>query len=179
MNDNFNCDTSFKFWHKQSMQERIISGIARACVSAGVHPNLITITGFALGLVAVYIVNFIGGKWSAVAVVLYYLNRVLDGVDGCVARKSGKTSSFGNMLDKFCDVTVTLLMYAAALYSCNANWHFLLILIFVFRVARAAQPSVKIEYVSILANDELWWTAEFICVNFMCQAFSALSCRMG
>ena len=71
----------------------------------GASANLLSLTGLATGLIAVPLLAF-GHYGPALGVIL--LNRLLDGLDGAVARHSRPTA-FGGYLDIVCD----MVFYAA------------------------------------------------------------------
>lgn len=66
----------------------------------GLHPNILTISGVAVFGIAGYIT--IIGYWK-VAVVIGIVGACLDALDGVVARKFNKMSTFGAILDSTCD----------------------------------------------------------------------------
>ncbi len=79
----------------------ITSIITKGLTKTFIRPNHITLLGFACGLVAVYMVtqsNFL------LALMFFGFNRILDGLDGALARLLG-TPSTGGMLDIICDFT--------------------------------------------------------------------------
>lgn len=96
----------------------------------GVTANAVSVTGLAIGLSAVPLLAF--GHYGA-ALLVILLNRLLDGLDGAVARHGPRLTAFGGYLDIFCDMA----FYAAvplgfALASPeNAVWAALLLASFV------------------------------------------------
>ncbi len=91
----------------------------------GLTANQATLAGFAVGLLAVPLLAY--GNYSA-ALIVILLNRLLDGLDGVIARRTRPTA-FGGYLDIVCDMA----FYAAvplgfALASAdNAVWAALLL----------------------------------------------------
>ncbi len=73
-----------------------------ALADAGVAPLALTASGFAAGLAACVAVT--RHAWAA-ALVLWLVNRLLDGLDGPTARRSGATD-LGGFLDIVADFTV-------------------------------------------------------------------------
>lgn len=71
-----------------------------------VHPDQITLVGFIIGLLAVPLLAM--QYWTA-ALIMILLNRILDGVDGALARYQEKSSDAGGYLD----ICVDFLFYAA------------------------------------------------------------------
>jgi phosphatidylglycerophosphate synthase len=86
------------------LQRRLLAPVARALVARGVAADQITLTGFALGVLAVPAL-WLGG--FGLALVLLGLNRVLDGLDGAVARIAGPTDR-----GAFLDIALDFLFYA-------------------------------------------------------------------
>lgn len=66
-------------------------------------PNSLTVLAFVAGL-ACAAAAFYGAGWWVLA--LWLLNRLLDGLDGAVARARGKQSDFGGYLDILLDFAV-------------------------------------------------------------------------
>lgn len=68
--------------------------------------NAVSVTGLAIGLAAVPLLAF--GHYGA-ALLLILLNRLMDGLDGAVARHGQRQTAFGGYLDIVCD----MVFYAA------------------------------------------------------------------
>jgi len=106
-----------------------LDAIARVVARGGVSANQLTLAGLAVGLVSVPLLAS-GRFLEALAIIL--INRLLDGLDGAVARVRGATG-FGGYLDIVCD----MVFYAAvpvgfALYSpANGLWATLLLASFI------------------------------------------------
>lgn len=79
---------------------------ARALARIGATGNALTVAGLVAGLGAAAAV--LGDHYGA-ALVLVLLNRLLDGLDGPVARAAGETSDLGGFLD----ITFDFVFYAA------------------------------------------------------------------
>ncbi|MCK5273955.1 MAG: CDP-alcohol phosphatidyltransferase family protein, partial [Alphaproteobacteria bacterium] len=71
----------------------------RMLADAGVSANAVTLSGFAVGLVAI---PAIGTGHYLVGLALLLANRLSDGLDGAVARVRGPTD-LGGYLDIVCD----------------------------------------------------------------------------
>jgi phosphatidylglycerophosphate synthase len=71
----------------------------RALASRGLPANAVTLAGFVLGLATL---PALAAGLYAVALLLILANRLLDGVDGAVARAAGATD-LGGFLDIVCD----------------------------------------------------------------------------
>ncbi len=71
----------------------------RRLAHTGISADAVTLSGFAIGLVAV---PLLAGEHYAAALSLILVNRLFDGVDGAIARVRGPTD-FGGYLDILCD----------------------------------------------------------------------------
>ncbi|MDX6022546.1 CDP-alcohol phosphatidyltransferase family protein [Scandinavium sp. V105_16] len=70
----------------------------------GISPDGITLVGFAIGVLAL---PFLALGWYIPALVAIVLNRLLDGLDGALARRRGLTDAGG-----FLDIALDFLFYA-------------------------------------------------------------------
>ena len=70
----------------------------------GISPDGITLIGFAIGVLAL---PFLALGWYLAALVAIVLNRLLDGLDGALARRRGLTDAGG-----FLDIALDFLFYA-------------------------------------------------------------------
>lgn len=106
-----------------------LDAVANVVARSGVKANQLTVAGLAIGLMSVPLIA--GGRFLE-ALVVILINRLLDGLDGAVARIRGATG-FGGYLDIVCD----MVFYAAvpvgfALYSpANGLWATLLLASFI------------------------------------------------
>jgi phosphatidylglycerophosphate synthase len=77
-----------------------------------IHPNVLTLFAFGLGLVAAgyHLTGTASGL--AVAAVLFYVAFSIDAIDGALARLSGKTSATGAWLDTVTDFVRSLVLAA-------------------------------------------------------------------
>ena len=71
-----------------------------------IHPNVITTIGFAIGIAGI-VVLFLG--YNIIAFAIWILNRIFDGLDGMVARQSGKQTDFGG----YYDIIIDFIIYAS------------------------------------------------------------------
>jgi len=95
----------------------------------GVSANGLTLSGLAVGLVAVPLLAW-GHYAAALAAIL--LNRLIDGLDGAVARHT-RTTAFGGYLDIFCDMVfyAAIPLGFALAEPANAVWAALLLASFI------------------------------------------------
>ncbi|MBI3790639.1 MAG: CDP-alcohol phosphatidyltransferase family protein [Gemmatimonadetes bacterium] len=84
----------------------MVGGPVRALARAGVTPNQVTVAACALGVGAGVLV---GAHHPRLALVAWLASRVLDGVDGVLARETGRGTPFGGVLD----LTLDMLAYGA------------------------------------------------------------------
>ncbi|AWB48830.1 hypothetical protein HYN69_10200 [Gemmobacter aquarius] len=77
-----------------------LNTVGARLAALGVGANGVTLAGLAVGLAGAWIIAAAGPWWAALGLVI--ASRVLDGLDGAVARVQGKTD-FGGYLDIVCD----------------------------------------------------------------------------
>ena len=100
------------------LQRQVLRPIALRLVSLGVRADQVTITGFILGIVALPMLASQQYTWALLFIVL---NRVLDGIDGEVARLTIATDR-GAFLDIALDfVFYALIPLGFALANASAN----------------------------------------------------------
>lgn len=95
----------------RQQKDRLLLPMAQQ-LFATVHPNVVSFVALGVGLLsaaAVVYEAFLPG------LVLWLLNRILDGLDGVVARAHGKQSDFGGYLDLLLDFVVYLAIPVAFL----------------------------------------------------------------
>jgi phosphatidylglycerophosphate synthase len=74
------------------------------------HPNQLTIFGFAVGL---SVIPLLAMELYTVALVVILINRIIDGLDGILARRKNVQSDFGGFLDIVCD----FIFYSAVIFG--------------------------------------------------------------
>jgi len=86
-------------------QHRLLAGPASWLAARGVPANAVTLAGFGVGLAAVPLL-----AWGHFGAALWCIagNRLLDGLDGAVARRAGPTDRCA-----FLDITLDFFFYAA------------------------------------------------------------------
>ena len=77
----------------------------------GITPDGLTLVGFAIGVLAL---PFLALGWYLAALVVILLNRLLDGLDGALARRRGLTDAGG-----FLDISWTWTTLGIAIYRYN------------------------------------------------------------
>lgn len=86
----------------------LVEGLATPFLALGISPNTISVVSLLVGVVAAYA---IASGVLVHAVLLIVLSGVLDGVDGTVARLSGRTSKWGAFLDSTLDKIVEIVLF--------------------------------------------------------------------
>lgn len=87
-------------------QERLLRPLALWCLRLGITPNRLTIVGFVIGLAAG---PAIASGHFMIGLALIATNRILDGLDGVVARLAGQATDRG----AFLDIALDFFFYAA------------------------------------------------------------------
>lgn len=77
-----------------------LNAAGRRLAALGIGADQVTLAGLAVGLAGAGVIAASGPWWVALGLVL--ASRILDGLDGAVARAGGKTD-FGGYLDIVCD----------------------------------------------------------------------------
>ena len=89
----------------RAVKDRLLAPLARALGSC--PPALITLAALAAGVAAAVLAADRKYPWALAA---WLTNRVLDGLDGAVARAQGRPSDLGGYLDILCDFAVYALV---------------------------------------------------------------------
>ncbi len=82
----------------------VLTAIARGLDRPGISPDGLTLFGFAIGVLAL---PFLALGWYGAALAAIVLNRLLDGLDGALARRRGLSDAGG-----FLDISLDFLFYA-------------------------------------------------------------------
>ncbi|MBY5932734.1 CDP-alcohol phosphatidyltransferase family protein [Tateyamaria omphalii] len=85
--------------HIRPLIDPPLDAAGRYLAASGMTANLVTLVGLGIGLLAALAIAF--GFWLA-AILLILMSRIADGLDGAIARATGKTD-FGGYLDITCD----------------------------------------------------------------------------
>ncbi|WBQ08326.1 CDP-alcohol phosphatidyltransferase family protein [Kribbella sp. CA-293567] len=98
----------------------LVDAFARPLAARGVSPDVVTLLGTAVTAL-VPLLAWAGSVWLFVAIPVVVAGAVLDGVDGAVASRTGKTSRWGQVLDSLADRLSDLLL-ALTLALLGAPW---------------------------------------------------------
>lgn len=82
---------------------------ARLLVRLGVTADQVTVVGFVVGLLAVPLLAF---EYYTLALILILLNRLADGLDGAVARRTQLTDAGG-----YIDIVLDFIFYSAVVFG--------------------------------------------------------------
>jgi phosphatidylglycerophosphate synthase len=92
----------------------MLGPVARVLARAGVTPNALSLSGGALGIAAGVL---IARGWVWTGIITWLVSRLVDGLDGILARESQQASPFGGYLD----ITVDMAAYCAMLLGFAAR----------------------------------------------------------
>jgi phosphatidylglycerophosphate synthase len=104
----------------RKQKDRLLTPLAGSWL-ASIHPNTISWLALVVGLVAAWAV---WQHWYGWALLLWVVNRVLDGLDGVVARVHHKQSDFGGYLDLLLDFVIYLAIPLAFVAAAPEVFHF-------------------------------------------------------
>jgi len=90
-------------------------------MSTAIHPNVISFIALGVGLLSA---SAVMSQAYIVGLILWLLNRILDGLDGVVARVHHKQSDFGGYLDLLLDFIVYLAIPVAFIYAMPTTENF-------------------------------------------------------
>ena len=125
----------FDHWLRM-LKDRLFEPIAPV-IGRWLHPNLISLLALPPGLLAAF---FAAQGRPAPAFAAWVVNRILDGLDGSVARAAGTQSDFGGYLDIVLDFVVYAAVPVGVVlgYPSEATWHAGLFLLASFFVNAAS-----------------------------------------
>lgn len=124
-------------WLVHPMADRLLAPALRM----GIHPNTVSFTGMGFGALA----GWCYWHWQQpLAVIAGFLLmtawHVMDGLDGKLARASGKTSPLGRLIDGLCDYMVFFFVLMPIVFSFD-DWLPVLALALVSAVCHALQSA--------------------------------------
>ncbi len=89
--------------------KRPLNTCASALHKLGVHADVVSITGFCIGMLAI---PCLSQQWYNAALVCILLNRILDGIDGALARLTKATDAGG-----FLDICLDFVFYSGVVFG--------------------------------------------------------------
>jgi len=87
---------------------------AKAFARTGLTPNLFTLIGLAIGVVAAFLFAYGLQLWAGIVLLVCGF---FDLIDGAVARVIGKATAFGGVLDSVVDRYVDFLIFTGIIYA--------------------------------------------------------------
>jgi phosphatidylglycerophosphate synthase len=123
----------------RGIKDRLLNPLARA-IGTAVHPTVLSLIGFAVGLGALAAAAI---GLNIVALILWLVNRIIDGLDGAVARAAGKASDLGGYLD----IALDFFIYAG------------FPLVLAIGGGAGAWPAAALLLASFYVNAALWMSA--------------------
>ena len=111
-----------------------LNAVARFLAARGVGANMLTLVGLCLGLVAAVAIGLGAFAWGLILIVL---NRLLDGLDGAVARATGPTE-FGGYLDIVADYAFYVSIPVGFGFAASENLPYALVLVATFVLSGAS-----------------------------------------
>ncbi len=101
------------------LKERVYVPIVQLVALTGVSPTQITLLGFFWGLASAWTArDATFWRWSSA---FWWAGRILDGLDGSLARHTGRQSDFGGYVDILCDFCVYSLIPVAVAHSVHKS----------------------------------------------------------
>lgn len=129
--------------------------LARALRPTGISPNAVSVAGCLCVWAAAAAYVGLAWPWSVlIGLGLHMLWHVVDGADGDLARLTGKSSPFGEMVDGVCDYAGHAILYfalAGVLHGQIGWWAWPL------GVAAAASHAAQTNHAESQRRSYLWW----------------------
>ena len=97
---------------------RMAAAMLPLAIRLGLHPNSITIAGLGFGLLAALAyLKWTDWRFATLGFLLMLGWHVMDGLDGKLARATGKTSDFGRLLDGIADYSTFVAVNLALVFT--------------------------------------------------------------
>jgi hypothetical protein len=101
-------------WLNSRVYHPLAQRLAARLVPTGVTPNMVSFGGWMLIVAAAFL--YTGLPWPVSVLLGFPVHafwHVVDGADGDLARRTGKSSPFGELVDGVCDYTGHIVLYVA------------------------------------------------------------------
>lgn len=109
-------------WSNRFLVHRVSAALLPLAVRAGIAPNMVSLAGLGLGLMAAAAYfHWANPLWATFGFVLMIGWHVMDGLDGALARATGRTSAFGRLLDGVADYSTFVAVNIMLVLSLE-NW---------------------------------------------------------
>ncbi|HET7875868.1 MAG TPA: CDP-alcohol phosphatidyltransferase family protein [Methylomirabilota bacterium] len=99
----------------------LASLLVRLLLRLPVSPNMVTLAGLAMGLIAAREFWHATPRSALAGIVAYFLSSVADHADGQLARLTGRATALGRWLDIFADTVIQILIALAMAASARAQ----------------------------------------------------------
>lgn len=91
-------------WSNRLLVHRLSAFLLPPAIRSGISPNAVSVTGLGLGLfAALAYTRWHDPLWATSGLLLMIGWHVMDGLDGALARATGRTSDFGRLVDGIAD----------------------------------------------------------------------------
>ena len=110
-------------WLNFHIYHPLANRLAGLLVSTPVTPNMVSFAGWLLIVAAAFL--YVGLPWPVsvlTAFPIHALWHVFDGADGVLARRTGKSSPIGELVDGVCDYTGHIILYVALAAFLANHW---------------------------------------------------------
>lgn len=104
----------------------MINRAADMFIKGGFKPDQVTFAAFLTGLTSALMIL---PGWAIFSVALLWISGFLDAVDGAVARKTGKSSPWGTVLDITCDRVVEIALILCLAFKDHSTWPAMMVLL--------------------------------------------------
>lgn len=109
-------------WSNRLVVHRASAALLPVAIRLGISPNSVTIAGFLLGIVAAFAYFHWREPFFATAGFLLMIGwHIMDGLDGALARATGRSTPFGRLLDGIADYS-TFVAVNIALVLTMPDW---------------------------------------------------------
>ena len=110
-------------WLNFHIYHPLANRLAGLLVPTPVTPNMVSFAGWVLIVAAAYLYTFLAWPISVLlAFPIHALWHVFDGADGVLARRTGKSSPIGELVDGVCDYTGHIILYVALAAFLDDQW---------------------------------------------------------
>ncbi len=103
-----------ELWSNRRLIHPLSRALAARLASTRVTPNMVSVAGAVMAVAGAAAYTLTPRPWGAfLGLACHYVWHVLDGADGELARRTGRSSPFGELVDGICDYAGRTVMYLA------------------------------------------------------------------
>ena len=103
-----------ELWSNRRLVHPLSRALAARLASTWVTPNMVSVAGAAMAVVGAGAYTLLSRPWGPLlGLASHYVWHVLDGADGELARRTGSSSPFGELVDGICDYAGRTVLYLA------------------------------------------------------------------